>query len=187
MSKLAAASLAVIATAILSAQTVATPGVHPVSGRRFANVMGWQGADWLERSERELEEEPEKALDALGPLTAFTVADVGAGSGYFTVRLAPRVGSKGRVYANDLQPEMLKMLAARLNRERLSNVTLVHGLADDPKRRHLHSISLMVDVPRIFRPQKMLRGIRAALKRAAPRAARISQEDPDAPSGSNTR
>ena len=50
--------------------------------------MGWQGAEWLERSEREFEEEPDKALDALGTLTGLTVADVGAGSGYFTVRLA---------------------------------------------------------------------------------------------------
>ena len=79
--------------------------------------MGWQGAEWLERSERELEEEPDKALDALGTLAGLTVADVGAGSGYFTVRLASRVGPKGRVFATDLQPEMLKMLAARLARE----------------------------------------------------------------------
>ena len=122
-----------LATASIFAQTVAAPGVHPISGRRFANVMGWQGADWLERSERAFEEEPDKALDALGTLTDLAVADVGAGSGYFTVRLAARVGSTGRVYANDLQPEMLKMLAARLARENVRNVTLVPGAIDDPK------------------------------------------------------
>jgi hypothetical protein len=109
-----------VATAL--AQTVTAPGVHPVSGRRFANVMGWQGADWLERSERESEEEPDNALDALGNLAGLTVADVGAGSGYFTVRLASRVGPAGRVFANDLQSEMLKMLTARLARERVTNV-----------------------------------------------------------------
>lgn len=153
-------------TASLFAQTVATPDVHPVSGRRFANVMGWQGAEWLERSERALEEEPDKALDALGTVTGLTVADVGAGSGYFTVRLAARVGPTGRVYANDLQPEMLKMLAARLARENVRNVTLVPGAIDDP-RLPASSIDLvlLVDVYHEFsEPQKMLRAIRTAMK-----------------------
>ncbi len=157
---------AVLATASLFAQTAATPGAHPVSGRRFANVMGWQGAEWLERSERAFEEEPDKALDALGPLTDLAVADVGAGSGYFTVRLAARVGARGRVYANDLQPEMLKMLAARLARENVRNVTLVPGAIDDPKLPASSvDLVLMVDVYHEFsEPQKMLRAIRTALK-----------------------
>ncbi len=134
MKHLKALALAtLLATASVLAQSVAAPGVHPISGRRFANVMGWQGAEWLERSEREVEEEPDKALDALGTLTGLTVADVGAGSGYFTVRLGARVGPNGRVYANDLQPEMLKMLAARLARENVRNVTLVQGATDDLK------------------------------------------------------
>ena len=156
----------VLTSASLIAQTVAAPGVHPISGRRFAGVMGWQGAEWLERSERELEEEPEKALDALETLTGLTVADVGAGSGYFTVRLASRVGVKGRVYANDLQPEMLKMLAARLARNNVPNVTLVHGTVDDPKLPSASiDVVLMVDVYHEFsEPQKMLQGIRDALK-----------------------
>jgi SAM-dependent methyltransferase len=150
----------------LFAQPVAPAGVHPISGRRFASVMGWQGAEWLERSERELEEEPDKALDALGPLTGLTVADVGAGAGYFTVRLAARVGAKGRVYANDLQPEMLKMLAARVARETIRNVTLVHGAIDDPKLPASSvDLVLMVDVYHEFsEPQKMLSAIRTALR-----------------------
>ena len=166
MKKLVLVPFAVMVAAVVAAQTVTTPGVHPVSGRRIANVMGWQGAEWLERTEREFEEEPDKALDALGPLTGMTVADVGAGSGYFTVRLASRVGPKGRVYANDLQPEMLKMLDARLGRERIANVTLVHGAADDPKLPASSlDLVLMVDVYHEFsEPQKMLRGMRAALK-----------------------
>ena len=155
-----------LASASLVAQVVATDGVHPISGRRFASVMGWQGAEWLERSERGSEEEPDKALDALGSLSGLTVADVGAGSGYFTVRLAVRVGAKGRVYANDLQPEMLKMLGARLTRESVRNVSLVQGTSDNP-RLPASSIDLvlMVDVYHEFsEPQKMLRGIRSALK-----------------------
>lgn len=185
MTKPALALLAaILAAALLVAQTVATPGVHPVSGRRFANVMGWQGAEWLERSERELEEEPDKALDALGTLAGATVADVGAGSGYFTVRLAARVGPKGRVYANDLQPEMLKMLGMRLARERVANVTLVQGAIDDPKLPASSiDLVLMVDVYHEFsEPQKMLRGIRAALKPGGRLVLlEYRKEDPDVP------
>ena len=158
----------VLAAIVAAAQTATTSGVHPISGRRFAAVMGWQGADWLERSEREREEEPTRALDALGDLTGATVADIGAGTGYFTVRLAARVGPAGRVYANDLQPEMLKMLAVRLTRERIANVTPVQGAVDDPKlpARALDLI-LMVDVyHELSEPQKMLRAIAVALKPA---------------------
>jgi len=168
MKHLEALALAtLLATASVLAQGVASaPGVHPVSGRRFANVMGWQGAEWLERSERELEEAPDRALEALGTLTGLTVADVGAGSGYFTVRLSARVGTNGRVYANDLQPEMLKMLAARLARENVRNVTLVQGDVDDVKLPPAAiDLVLMVDVyHECSEPQKMLRAIRAALK-----------------------
>lgn len=168
MKHLEALALAtLLATASVLAQGVASaPGVHPVSGRRFANVMGWQGAEWLERSERELEEAPDRALEALGTLTGLTVADVGAGSGYFTVRLSARVGTNGRVYANDLQPEMLKMLAARLARENVRNVTLVQGDVDNVKLPPAAiDLVLMVDVyHECSEPQKMLRAIRAALK-----------------------
>lgn len=161
---IAVAALLTAASAL--AQSVTTAGVHPISGRRFANVMGWQGAEWLERAERDVEEEPEGALDALGSLTGLTVADVGAGSGYFTVRLASRVGAKGRVYANDLQPEMLKMLAARLAREKVQNVTLLQGTTTDPKLPAASTdLVLMVDVyHELSEPQTMLAAIRAALK-----------------------
>ena len=185
MSKIALAGCALaLAATLAGAQAVVTPGVHPVSGRRFAGVMGLQGAEWLERSERELEEEPDKALDALGTLTGATVADVGAGSGYFTVRLASRVGSKGRVYANDVQPEMLKMLGARLARERIANVTLVQGALDDPRLPASSlDVVLMVDVYHEFsEPQKMLRAIRAALKPGGRLVLlEYRKEDPDVP------
>jgi SAM-dependent methyltransferase len=173
-----------LATAIAAAQAVTTPGVHPISGRRFANVMGWQGVDWLERSEREQEEEPDKALDALGSLTGLTVADVGAGSGYFTVRLAARVGPKGRVYANDLQPEMLKILGARMTREKVANVTLVQGAVDHPGLpAESIDLALMVDVYHEFsEPQKMLRAIRASLKPTGRLVLlEYRKEDPDVP------
>ena len=176
--------LVILATASLLGQTAAVSGVHPISGRRFAGVMGWQGAEWLERSERGLEEEPDKALDALGPLAGLTVADVGAGSGYFTVRLAARVGAKGRVYANDLQPEMLKMLAARLARDDVRNVTMIQGAVDHPKLPPASiDLVLMVDVYHEFsEPQKMLRGLREALKPAGRLVLlEYRKEDPEVP------
>ena len=146
--------------------------------------MGWQGVDWLERSERDQEEEPEKALDALGSLRGMSVADVGAGSGYFTLRLSARVGESGRVYANDLQPEMLKILAMRMNQEKRSNVTLVQGSIDNPRLpAGALDLVLMVDVYHEFsEPQKMLRGIRVSLKPSGRLVLlEYRKEDPDVP------
>jgi ubiquinone/menaquinone biosynthesis C-methylase UbiE len=91
---------------------------------------------------------------------------VGAGSGYMTVRMAERVGPAGRVFGTDIQPQMLTMLRQRLDREKISNVTLVQGTIDDPKLpASTLDLILMVDVYHEFsEPQKMLRGLRAALK-----------------------
>src|ERR1700678_4088567 len=100
--------LAVLLLAIPVAQ--AFQGQHPVTGRQIAGVMGVQGADWLNRPEREKEENPEGALDALNIRPGMVVADVGAGTGYMSLRLAKRVGPSGKVYANDIQPEMLRRL-----------------------------------------------------------------------------
>jgi SAM-dependent methyltransferase len=141
-------------------------GVHPISGRRFAPVMGYQGADWLERSERDEEEEPNVALAVLNIARGSSVADIGAGSGFITERLAARVGPTGRVYANDVQPQMLQMLASRLARKNITNVTLVQGDIDDPKLPPASvDLEIMVDVYHEFsRPQAMLRKLRDALK-----------------------
>jgi ubiquinone/menaquinone biosynthesis C-methylase UbiE len=142
------------------------PGVHPISGRRFAPVMGYQGADWLERSERDDEEAPDVALNVLKIAKGSSVADIGAGSGFITERLSARVGPAGRVFANDVQPQMLQMLARRLATRRITNVTLVQGTIDDPKL-DLASVDLeiMVDVyHELSQPQAMLRHLREALK-----------------------
>ena len=158
---------AVAAAALtLTARAHTGQGVHPVSGRTFAPVMGAGGAGWLDRAEREAEEAPETALDALSIRKGSTVADVGAGSGYFTVRLSARVGAAGRVLATDVQPEMLDLLRARLAARRLTNVTLIQGAVDDPKLPASSvDLALLVDVYHEFSaPQAMLRRIRAALK-----------------------
>src|ERR1700684_4446695 len=75
--------------------------VHPVTGRQTAPVMGMGGAPWLVRPEREAEEGPDAARNAIGIAKGATVADIGAGVGYFTWRLAARIGPQGKVYAVD--------------------------------------------------------------------------------------
>jgi ubiquinone/menaquinone biosynthesis C-methylase UbiE len=147
-------------------QTATTPGVHPISGRRYAQPMSYLGADWLDRSERVSEEEPDIALDAIKLVKGQSVADVGAGSGYMTAKMAKRVGPTGKVYANDIQPEMLALLRERLTREKIANVETVLGTIDDPKLpANAIDLILMVDVYHEFsEPQKMLRRMHEALK-----------------------
>ena len=141
-------------------------GVHPLSGRRYAQPMSVAGAEWLERAERQQEEDPARALRILAVQPGQFVADVGAGSGYYTVRLSQLVGPKGKVYANDLQPGMLQILRSRLERERIANVETVLGTVDDPKLPSgALDMILMVDVYHEFsEPQAMLRRMREALK-----------------------
>ena len=162
---LLAAGLAatVIAGVVAGAQA---PGVHPISGRRFAPVMGWQGADWLERHERADEEDPDTAINVLKIARGSSVADIGAGSGYMTMKLSARVGPEGRVYANDIQPQMLQMLASRLANGKITNVVLIQGTIDDPKLPDTSvDLEIMVDVyHELSQPQAMLRHLRAALK-----------------------
>ena len=150
----------------LAQQAAPKPGVHPISGRVYAGVMGYTGAAWLDREERDIEEEPDFAIDALGIKNGFVVADVGAGSGYMTVKLAKKVGATGRVYATDIQPQMITLLQQRLTKSKITNVTTVLGGVDDPKLpENTLDLELLVDVYHEFQePQKMLRGLRSALK-----------------------
>jgi ubiquinone/menaquinone biosynthesis C-methylase UbiE len=139
---------------------------HPVTGRKYAGVMGPGGADWLVRPERESEEQPDAALDAIGIAKGSTVADVGAGAGYMTWRLADRVGPAGKVYANDIQPKMLELLRKNMAERKLANVETVLGELDDPKLpRGAVDLILLVDVYHEFSaPQKMLGHMRESLK-----------------------
>lgn len=140
--------------------------VHPITGRHIAPVMGMGGADWLVRPEREAEEAPDAALDAIGIERGTTVADIGAGAGYFTWRLAERVGAAGKVYANDIQPEMLALLRKNIDARHLTNVETVLGAVDDPKLPPGRmDLVLLVDVYHEFtEPEKMLRKMRESLK-----------------------
>jgi ubiquinone/menaquinone biosynthesis C-methylase UbiE len=151
--------------AIVAAMAQQT-GTHPLSGRRYAQTMGVEGADWLDRAERENEEEPDHAIDVLKIMKGSTVADIGAGSGYMTVKLARKVGPDGKVFANDIQQGMLDLLNKRLTKNKITNVSTVLGTQDDP-RLPIDAVDLvlMVDVyHELSQPQLMLRHIKASLK-----------------------
>lgn len=154
------------AVVVAQAQQIVSTGVHPISGRRYAQTMSYLGADWLDRAERVREEEPDIALDALKLTPGSVVADVGAGSGYMTIRMARLVGPTGKVYANDIQPQMLDILRRRLERERITNIEPVLGTFTDPRLpANALDLILMVDVYHEFgEPQEMLRRMREALK-----------------------
>jgi ubiquinone/menaquinone biosynthesis C-methylase UbiE len=124
------------------------------------------GASWLERAERENEERPSLAVRLLHLKPGMQVADIGAGSGYYSELLSRAVGSTGRVYAVDIQPAMIRLVEERMRRRNLTNVSPVLGLVADPKLPDSAiDIALLVDVYHEFSaPQAMLRRIRSALR-----------------------
>lgn len=158
--------LALIALLILSLCPIFAQGTHPLTGRQIAGVMGASGSGWLDRPEREQEEAPDKAIELLGLKPGMVVADVGAGTGYMTFRMARRVGPTGKAYAEDLQPEMLEKLRARAQHDKVTNVETVLGTVNDPKLpAGAIDLVLLVDVYHEFsEPQAMLDRIRESLK-----------------------
>jgi ubiquinone/menaquinone biosynthesis C-methylase UbiE len=114
----------------VSVETLDPPGVY--MGRTIAQPMSWKGADWLDRPNRDAVQKPEQVLDSLAIREGQTVADVGCGSGYFTVHLARRVGPRGRVFATDLQSEMLDLLRKKLDAAKLTNVLARLATEADP-------------------------------------------------------
>jgi len=158
----------VLAAVITAAVTLVAQqrGVHPVSGRVYAQTMSVQGAPWLDRRERADEENPDLALRLLRIRKGATVADIGAGSGYITILMAKIVGPMGKVYASDIQQGMLELLQQNVSKAKLDNVIPVLGTIDDPKLpADSLDLAIMVDVYHEFsEPQKMLQRIREALK-----------------------
>jgi len=146
--------------------------------------MGVQGASWLERNEREKEEDPDQAIRLLKIQKGSTVADVGAGSGYITLKLARAVGPMGKVYANDIQQGMLDLLQKNTAKAKVANVVPILGALDDPKLpADSIDLAIMVDVYHEFsQPQRMLQHLREALK-ANGRLVLLEYraEDPDVP------
>ena len=101
-------------------------------GREISHVMGHLGAGWLERPERERQERTELLVAGLSLSEDFVVADIGAGTGYFTFPVAQRV-PLGKVFSVDIQPEMLARIARRQALENVANVVTILGEKDDPK------------------------------------------------------
>ncbi|GAB5559611.1 MAG: class I SAM-dependent methyltransferase [Synoicihabitans sp.] len=135
-------------------------------GRMISHVMGHQGASWLERAEREREENVSRLIELLQVKPGDKVADIGVGSGYHTRRIAPLIEPEGKVYAVDIQPEMLAILAKNLEKVGITNVVSVLGDIDDP---NLPSgeidMAFMVDVyHECSHPYEMIAGICEALK-----------------------
>ena len=135
-------------------------------GREIAQVMGFQGAQWLEREEREQEERGDLLLRELALKPGMTVMDVGAGTGYYSRRIATMVGPTGTVFAIDVQPEMVQMLTAIAKRPEFANikpilgseksVALSVGVAD---------VAIIVDVYHELEfPSEMLASISRALR-----------------------
>ena len=116
-------------------------------GREISQVMGWQGAAWLEREEREREERGSLLLRELRLAPGMVVADIGAGTGYHARRIAPLVGDAGRVYAVDVQPQMVAKLQALAKQPGLSRLVAVQGRPGDPRLPPASlDLALMVDV-----------------------------------------
>src|SRR5690242_8656886 len=158
--------LALIALLILSLCPAFAQATHPLTGRHIAPVMSASGAGWLDRPEREEEEAPDLAIDLLNLRPGMFVADVGAGTGYMTFRMARKVAPNGKAYAEDLQPLMLEGRRARAQHDTIASVQPVLGTANDPKLPTGQlDLVLLVDVYHEFsEPQAMLDRIRESLK-----------------------
>ena len=135
-------------------------------GREIAGVMGWQGAAWLEREERDREERGDLLLRELGLRQGMNVADVGAGTGYYSRRIAPLVGPAGTVYAVDVQPQMITMLTDLAKKAGLNNIKPVLGSEDNVKLPDASiDLAIMVDVyHELAFPYEVMESVVRALK-----------------------
>ena len=140
------------------------PGTY--MGRPIAGVMGFQGADWLFRDTREAEEQPEAMLDALKIQPGATVADIGAGAGYTSLRLSRRVGPKGIVLATDVQPQMLAMLRENAQVAGVKNIKPIRATQTSVNLPEATvDLAIMVDVyHEASNPDALLAGLKKALK-----------------------
>jgi ubiquinone/menaquinone biosynthesis C-methylase UbiE len=168
ISKFAIATLMMVAFASLAfGQDKADPkGVTKYLGRRVASPMGYMHMNWLNRPERIKEENPQEMLEQLKLHDGMVVCDLGAGDGYHTLQMAPRVGPNGKIIAVDIQPEMLQALSRKLAELKYDNVETTLGELWDPKLPDASiDLVLMVDVYHEFsHPVQMLAALRKALK-----------------------
>ena len=123
----------------------AAPGTY--MGRVIARTMSYHGANWLIRDSREQEENPRKLIAALNVKRGQQICDFGCGNGYYALRLAPLVGAQGRVFAVDIQPEMLELLKERYEARGIKNVVPILAELDNPQLDETPlDLVIMVDV-----------------------------------------
>ena len=142
------------------------PGLTHYMGREIAQTMHFTGAPWLVRESREREEDCTTMLKHLGVKPGMNVCDLGCGNGFYTLKLSPMVGEDGKVYAVEIQKEMLDMLAKRAEKTQVKNIVEVLGTVADPKLPEGSiDIILMVDVyHEMDHPVEMLAAMRKSLK-----------------------
>ncbi len=154
------------------------------AGRPIAATMSYLGASWLERGDRAERERPDDVVAALRLTEGMVIADIGAGSGYFTVRLARAVGPRGRVIATDVQPEMLALVRARMATAGLTNIEprLVTATDAGLAPRSI-DLALLVDVyHELADPAAIMHGVRDALVPGGRLVlVEYRAEDPDSP------
>ncbi|MEM9185391.1 MAG: class I SAM-dependent methyltransferase [Planctomycetota bacterium] len=178
------AALLLLPAASRAGEAELPPAQDAYLGRRIARTMHFLGAPWLVRDAREREEEPAKLMASLGLERGQTVCDLGCGNGFYTLKLAGRVGPTGEVWAVDIQPEMLEMLAERAEARRVTNLRpTLGGLADPKLPAGKIDLILLVDVYHEFsHPARMLTKMRESL---APRGrvalVEFRAEDPGVP------
>lgn len=153
-------------------------------GRQIAPPMHFSGAGWLTRASRIREENPAKLLKSLDLKPGQVVCDFGCGNGYHTLQLAKRVGPQGQVYAIDIQPEMLELLAERATPRGLENIKPVLATAEDPGMPpETFDMVLMVDVyHELSHPREVLATVLASLKPEGRLVlVEFREEDPEVP------
>ncbi len=153
-------------------------------GREMAQVMGHEAADWLDRPEREAEEAPSMLIKALKLKPGDVVADVGAGSGYLSLPMAKLVAPSGKVYAEDIQPEMLEIVGNKAQAAGIRNVVPLLGTITDPALpAQSVDLILMVDVYHEFdHPYEMTKAMVKALKKGGRLVfVEYRKEDPNVP------
>jgi ubiquinone/menaquinone biosynthesis C-methylase UbiE len=152
---------------VLAAQQPAPPpALTEYQGRTIAQTMHWQGAAWLIRHKRDREEATLLMREQLKLKPGMAVCDMGSGNGYHTLPMAEAVGKEGKVYAVEVQPEMIEMLHQRAKEKGISNIVSIIGEFHDPKLPAAScDMIVLVDVYHEFsHPEQMLAGMKKALK-----------------------
>lgn len=135
-------------------------------GREISQVMGHLGAEWLERSEREREEMPNRLIELINFKEGDVVADIGIGTGYISRRISPKIGDTGLIYGIEIQQEMLDILDAKMKEVGITNVKGILGTIENPKLPpNSVDVAIMVDVYHEFsHPYEMMQNICRGMK-----------------------